>query len=821
MVLLLLFNSISFSLVYGENLNNNQNLNLLVEKSDFNELEYVLGELIVKFDSKVSINVNEDLSIGIPTIDLLNKEFGINNVKKILHENINTLTSNLYKFEFSKDIDIQNIANQYNKNQAVIYAEPNYLFQTCKTPNDPYFSNQWALNQLNKYDIHAPDAWDIETGSSDTVVAIIDTGVDYNHIDIIDNIWHDQNGNPGHDFVDINVNAYLPPEYELYPDEDYVESDGDPLDVLGHGTHCAGIVGAVGNNNIGITGVSWQCKIMPVKAGFKIKFLSNLAGKFETDDIINAIHYAADNGADIISFSFGRYGEVKSIEDACNYAYNKGVLLIASAGNENCEAFHIPSSYENVISVGATDEYDKKASFSNYGQYVDIAAPGVNILSLRAKDTDMYDDGGSHIINKDYYIASGTSMSCPIVSGIATLILSKNSSLSNRQIKDILINSVDKITPCANLGKGRINAYEALLRDSNQVNIIISNPLHGIETDNDIEINGNASCSSFQRFVIDYAKGISPLYNDYIEICSSSSQVQNGKLATFPVSQLDDGLYTIRLKVITNNGIYFDKIWIIINKQNNDIIIDNSNINGPWTGSEDNPYQYIQDGIDSAGIGDTVYVNSGIYESDLIIDRIISLKGKEKTSTIISGEISVVNINGIEISNFTLTGENDNDRISAIYLKNSNNNHIFNNIFMKYSNGWGINIRESSDNTIIDNTIKDNSMGILATSSFNNKIYHNNFLNNENHVYDNGINQWDDGNQGNYWDDYKEKYPDGKPNLDLKTWDKPYKINGGENFDNFPCINPDGRNKVRSYQLNFFSTIINLFKMIVSSSPRL
>jgi len=242
----MLFINFSCTSVYGIDLvlNNNQDLNTILEKSDFDELDFVPGELIVKLDSKVSFQEDEDLSTGIPTIDTLNKQFGLTSVKEIFHKNIATPVNNLYKFEFSKETNILDIADQYNQNIDVIYAEPNYLFQTCKTPNDPLFSDQWALNQLNQYDIHAVEAWDLETGSSSVVVAIIDTGVDYNHKDIKNNIWHDQNGNPGYDFVDIDVDHYLEAGYQLYPDEDYVDADGDPLDVCGHGTHCAGIVGA-------------------------------------------------------------------------------------------------------------------------------------------------------------------------------------------------------------------------------------------------------------------------------------------------------------------------------------------------------------------------------------------------------------------------------------------------------------------------------------------------------------------------------------------------------------------------------------------------
>ena len=229
---------------------------------------------------------------------------------------------------------------------------------------------QWSFNQDTDCDVDAPEAWDIETGNEDVIIAVLDTGVEINHSDISDNIWinSDEIGDNGIDddnngFVD-DVNGW----------NFAYGGINDVWDNQGHGTHCAGVIGAVGNNNKGVAGLCWNCKIMPVRV------LPD--GPMPIHILAEGVFYAIENGARVISMSLGIYGYSRYLEDLFYYADSKGVICIASAGNDDTYEVQYPSGYEEVISVAATDQNDERAFFSNYGSSVDIAAPGVEIYSL-------------------------------------------------------------------------------------------------------------------------------------------------------------------------------------------------------------------------------------------------------------------------------------------------------------------------------------------------------------------------------------------------------------------------------------------------------
>ena len=329
----------------------------------------------------------------------------------------------------------------FDDDPAVEYAEFNHIVSILTTPNDPLYSIQWPLNNTGQSypggsgtedcDIDAPEAWDISTGSSDFVVAVIDTGVDDNHRDLDDNMWTDANGCHGYDFVN---------------------DDNDPMDDAGHGTHCAGIIAAEGNNSYDISGVNWTARIMAVK------FLGS-GGSGTTEDAILAVEYAVDNGADILSNSWGTSDANQALQDAFNYAHSQGVISIAAAGNktfpwEDPTQPMYPAACENVVAVAATDSDDEMASFSYHGEWVDLAAPGVDVLSLRASGTSMgspYDDYTR--------VASGTSMACPHVAGACALLLSVNSAVSPNDVREILVATVDPIDDGVCYSDGRLNLY--------------------------------------------------------------------------------------------------------------------------------------------------------------------------------------------------------------------------------------------------------------------------------------------------------------------------------------------------------------------------
>ena len=351
----------------------------------------------------------------------------------------------IYKIELEEGQSAEQAVAEYKLNPDVEYAELNYIVHIADTPDDPYYNLQWALNNTGQSypvggggsnsgtvdaDIDAPEAWEIYTGNSETIVAVVDTGVDYTHRDLSSNMWTDVAGNYGYDFIN---------------------NDNDPMDDRGHGTHCAGIIAARGNNGTDIAGVCWNARIMA------LKFLG-ADGIGSTLDAVPAFYYAVANGADVLSNSWGGGDFLQSLQDAIDYAYSQGVTIVAAAGNDDSNSPPYPAYYEHVISVAATDSDDQKASFSNYGEWVDIAAPGVFILSLRASGTFM-----GTVYDKYTTIASGTSMACPHVAGACALMLSIYPFLTSDEVCDILMRTADPIADGICYCDGRLNLFGALV----------------------------------------------------------------------------------------------------------------------------------------------------------------------------------------------------------------------------------------------------------------------------------------------------------------------------------------------------------------------
>jgi subtilisin family serine protease len=370
------------------------------------------------------------------------------------------------------DADAGAVAAQYSAMKDYVeYAEPNYKIElddptaplaahdlldrhsSFPRPNDPQFGDQWALSNLGQdggkehADIDALKAWLTTKGSEDVVVAVLDTGVDFNHIDLAQNMWTRPD----------NVPAYTDSELGSFNDiKGYNGTDTitDPMDDNGHGTHCAGIIGAEGDNGEGIAGVNWKVRIMP------LKFLGR-GGFGSVNDAIEAINYAIDRkehgvNVRIISASWGSTQKSRALGDVIKAAGDAGILFVAAAGNDssdNDRRPHYPSNYDlpNVVSVAALDRNDNLAGFSNYGvKTVHVAAPGKDILSTW--------------LNNDYREASGTSMATPYVSGVAALIIANQPGISVEKLRNRLLSSVDKIDSLT--GKvasgGRINAAKAL-----------------------------------------------------------------------------------------------------------------------------------------------------------------------------------------------------------------------------------------------------------------------------------------------------------------------------------------------------------------------
>jgi len=373
--------------------------------------------------------------------------------------------SGIYKLELELEAgqSLEEAVAEYGSDPDIEYAELNYIVSITANPNDAHYPIQWPLNNTGQMypesgwynhppgtpdsDIDAPEAWDLYTGSSEVVVAVVDTGVDYTHRDLDDNMWVNEAELAGTAGVDDDGNGYI----DDICGYDFLHEDSDPKDDNGHGTHISGTIAAEGNNGLDIVGVCWRARIMA------LKFLS-WQGSGETADAVPAFYYAVENGADVISNSWGGGFYLQSLRGAIDYAHSQGVIMVASAGNDNTDSPQYPAYYEHMIAVAATNSNDDKAPFSNYGDWVDIAAPGVDILSLRASGT-----APGTVYDRYTTIGSGTSMACPHISGACALLLSVNPTLTNEDVYDVLMETVDPIADGICLSDGRLNLFSALL----------------------------------------------------------------------------------------------------------------------------------------------------------------------------------------------------------------------------------------------------------------------------------------------------------------------------------------------------------------------
>lgn len=361
---------------------------------------------------------------------------------------------NIHQIKLKKGLSVEDAMKLYQADPEVEFVEPNYLVSAAITPNDTFYgsSGSWGQSFQDMWGLHKMQlgsAWDVTQGSAEVVVAVSDTGLDFSHPDIQENIWTNPSETP-YNGIDDDSNSFADDLHGW----NFLAHSNNPADDNGHGTHVSGTIAATTNNGMGVAGISWHAKIMP------LKFL-DAAGLGDIADGIASIIYAADNGARVINCSWGSGSYSQALNDAIDYAFEKGVIVVAAAGNDSSYASQFfPGGCDNALTVAATDSSDLKASFSNLGLAVELAAPGVDILSLRAAGTDMYGDG-SHVVGGSYYRASGTSMAAPHVSGLAALLISQHPTWSNIEILAQIIGTTDGIQDTT-AGAGRINALSAL-----------------------------------------------------------------------------------------------------------------------------------------------------------------------------------------------------------------------------------------------------------------------------------------------------------------------------------------------------------------------
>ncbi len=443
MILILLLSS----LVNGSMTNKDINEKSFDTKS-IEKLRYVPGEVIVVLKNEGSFNSFSS--------DFLINEYGANSVE-------NKFNNNIFKTYVDEDTESDYISN-IKDDPRVKHACLNFIFEICKTPNDPSYDEQWGLEK-----IRCPKAWDTTTGDKNKAdIWILDTGIQRDHFDLKKNIISN-----GYDFVNLSSETrsnYEKEGYMFLDGEDYTDDDANPDDFLGHGTGCAGVAGAVGNNADGVCGVNWDCSLVAIRTCFTIKYIDEHGYTIKTaltdmNAVFNAILNAEDNGADVISMSWGILPDeinqdgIDALQYFMDIAWDAGIVLVAASGNDESNEINYPAKCNNVIAVGAVDKNLNRCQWSNYGSGLDIMAPGKDI-----KTTD---------INNKFQEAIGTSFACPHVAGVAALAFARedvtdenNNGRKNDEIKQLLEDTADDIGGGKNeYGNGLLDA--SLTYDTN------------------------------------------------------------------------------------------------------------------------------------------------------------------------------------------------------------------------------------------------------------------------------------------------------------------------------------------------------------------
>jgi len=550
------------------------------------------------------------------------------------------------------------------------YIEPNMRFEIDFVPNDPDWPKQWGPRIIK-----ADYAWNTTIGDPSVLVAVIDTGIDWNHPDLAAN--------------------YVPLGY------DWVNNDADPMDDNGHGTHCAGIIAAVLNNSIGIAGLA-QVSIMTEKA------LDEFGEGYE-DDLANAIIHAVDQGANIISNSWGGYEESTLIHDAIKYAFDSKVLVIASAGNDFTSTKAYPAAYDEVIAVSATDEFDKPAAFTNFGDWISVSAPGVNIYSTVGKDS--------------YTYMSGTSMSAPFVAGVAALVWSQFPNMTRDQVlAQLQYTSDDLGDPGFDVyyGFGRVNAKEAVERALSDHDVLVLNlKVSSIVRRGEVVVINSTVLNMGKRD--ERSLTMQLLVNGTVVHSETISFLARGKSSlvsySWNTSQVIEGVYKVTSYVVpvqgetlVENNAFSKNVWV----------------RNPKVFRVPDDCKTIQSAIDVAFEGDTILVSSGTYHENVWINKqFLTLVGEDRANTIIDGnetsDVVVVTADNVEISNFTLRNGGKDPYpyppLSGILLYCSNNCTIRNTSTSK--NFVGIFLFRSPGTTLRHNSMSENryNFGVDGYSS--------------------------------------------------------------------------------------------------------
>jgi subtilisin family serine protease len=441
----------------------------------FSRSRIILG---LKKDIHKTVNHLNELE----ELNFLFDENTVLEVKKLNVSSSKTLNGNPLVVVFESDVNIISLIKTLKETNLFDYVEPDYISHgsgmkqnenldlsesftpLSTTPNDQFFFRQWGLNNNGTFslspsvldaDVDMVEAWDITTGSSSIVMAVLDSGIKMDHPEFSGRFWF--NTEEQSNGLDDDSNGYI----DDFSGWDFVNNDNDPTDDHGHGTNVTGIAVANANNGIGYAGIDWNCKLLPLK-------VLNQNNSGFNSNIISSIYYAVNRGVDVISISIGGSGFSLAYENAVNFAYDQNIPVIACMMNFNNSISYYPAAFTNSIAVGSTDPNDFRsvpffwntASGSNYGNHIDVVAPGNFIYGL------------SHTSNTNYgSYWGGTSQATPLVSGVVSLMLSMNPNLTVTEIRTILRNTAqDQVgNPTEDIsgwdqyyGAGRVNAFNAL-----------------------------------------------------------------------------------------------------------------------------------------------------------------------------------------------------------------------------------------------------------------------------------------------------------------------------------------------------------------------
>ena len=521
---------------------------------DFTHITDTPGELIIRLHPDASGEQLERLSTRLGAVSV-SAVFA-----PTTHGGQHPRLRRIYLIRFPKDWQLEPLRQRYERHPAIEAVEMNRLNQFCAEtpPNDPNYAEQWNLSVLN-----IQQAWEIEQGKPQVTVAVIDSGVATQHPEFRSQLWENageipRNGidDDGNGYVDDRNGWDFSDAPTLPGSGDWTVRDNEPEDETGHGTHVSGIIAAKMDNGIGIAGIAPNCRLMPVRAGFKYGGGAYL----QNDDLAAAIVYAADNGAQVINMSWGDTVRAFIIEDAIAYAHSRGCVLVGAAGNSSAAGSYYPAALKSVISVAGLGQEKQLYDGSNFGATISITAPGEEILSTS--------------LNGEYQKRSGTSMAAAHVSGVAALVLSANPGTPNIEVQDRLIATTKSLFITELVGAGSLDAYGALAASTSLVakidtqrtlqqaigdeqahggvEIVGAEIAHEVIFDR-IEIIGSAGGAEFSEYWLEYGIGEVP------KLWYPLGTVQTDPkfsvcLHKWDTSALAEGRYTLRLSVKSENG---------------------------------------------------------------------------------------------------------------------------------------------------------------------------------------------------------------------------------------------------------------------------